>query len=97
MNLLIAIIFLYSIPNIKGSHRLVFSESDILNIVKTLEDKIESQGKKIEMQGKMFESQEKRIKILEGNCELKILKGILRILRIGLMGRSQKYQNLTKI
>ena len=76
MNLLSVIIFLYSITNIKGKHGLVFSESDILNIVKTLEDKIESQGKKIELQGKMFESQEKRMRLLEGNCELKILKGI---------------------
>ena len=56
MNLLTAIIFLYSIPTIKESHGLVFSESDILNVVKTLEDKIESQ--------------EKRIRLLEENCEL---------------------------
>ena len=44
MNLLIAIIFLYSIPNIR-SHELVFSESDILNIVKNLEETIESEEK----------------------------------------------------
>ena len=56
MNVLPAIIFLYSIPTIKESHGLVFSESDILNVVKTLEDKIESQ--------------EKRIRLLEENCEL---------------------------
>ena len=63
MNLLTAIIFLYSIPTIKGSHGLLFSESDILNVVKTLEDKIESQEKRIELQGK-------RIRLLEENCEL---------------------------
>ena len=45
MNLLIPIIFLYSIPNIR-SHELVFSESDILNIVKNLEETIESEEKK---------------------------------------------------
>ena len=56
MNVLTAIIFLYSISTIKESHGLVFSESDILNVVKTLEDKVESQ--------------EKRIKLLEENCEL---------------------------
>ena len=81
MNLLAIVIFLYSIPNIKGSHGLVFSESDILNIVKNLEDKIESQGKviesqgkRMESQGKLLESQEKRIRLLEENCELKILQ-----------------------
>ena len=73
MNLLSVIIFLYSIPNIKGKHELVFSEPDILNIVKTLEEKIESQEKRMELQGKMFESQEKRMRLLEENCELKIL------------------------
>jgi len=56
MNLLIAIIFLYSIPNIR-SHGLAFSESDILNIVKNLEETIESQGK--------------RIRLLEENCNNK--------------------------
>jgi len=64
MNLLTAIIFLYSIPTIKGSHGLLFSESDILNVVKTLEDKIESQEKRIELQGK-------RIRLLEENCNNK--------------------------
>ena len=54
MNSLIAIIFLYSIPNIR-SHGLAFSEPDILNIVKNLEETIESQ--------------EKRIRLLEENCE----------------------------
>ena len=39
MNSLIAIIFLYSIPNIR-SHGLAFSEPDILNIVKNLEERI---------------------------------------------------------
>jgi len=78
MNLLAIVIFLYSIPNIKGSHGLVFSESDILNIVKNLEDKIESQGKviesqgkRMESQGKLLESQEKRIRLLEENCNNK--------------------------
>ena len=66
MNLLTAIIFLYSIPTIKESHGLVFSESDILNVVKTLEDKIESQEKRIALQGK-------RIRLLEKNCELNFL------------------------
>ena len=58
MNLLIAIIFLYSIPNIR-SHGLVFSESDILNIVKNLEETIKSEGK--------------RIRLLEENCEFNFL------------------------
>ena len=63
MNLLTVIIFLYSISTIKESHGLVFSESDILNVVKTLEDKIESQENRIVLQ-------EKRIRLLEENCEL---------------------------
>jgi len=78
MNLLVIVIFLYSIPNIKGSHGLVFSESVILNIVKNLQDKIESQGKviesqgkRMESQGKLLESQEKRIRLIEENCNNK--------------------------